>query len=147
MCFTFYPMLCTTLFSIKARAQFKLASAIFNSIIRQQHQVTQQQHYGALSLLYLHIYIYIYNTLRLTHIIHLFAFGTVGFGYLGEGQLLGTLHPTRPGPNLFFYIGEEKDPGWGHYSTDPRRQRGPRSLTRHLIEKYLALKIETIGTC
>ena len=30
---------------------------------------------------------------------HLLDFGTGGFWYLGEGHLLGTLHPTRPGPN------------------------------------------------
>ena len=39
MCCTFNPMLCTTLFFIKVRSQFKSASAIFNSTIYQRHQV------------------------------------------------------------------------------------------------------------
>ena len=132
MCFTFYPMLCTTLFSIKARTQFKLLSAIFNSTILQQHQVNSTT---SLRCAIPSVFTNIYYTLPLTHIIHLFAFGTGGFWYLGEGHLLGTLHPTRPGPNLF-YVGEEEEPGWGHYSTDPRRGRGPRSLTRHSLERY-----------
>ena len=32
--------------------------------------------------------------------------GIGGLWYCGEGHLLGTLHPTRPGPNLF-YVSEE----------------------------------------
>ena len=39
MCCTFNPMLCTKLFSIKVRAQFKSASTVFNSTIIQRHQV------------------------------------------------------------------------------------------------------------
>ena len=80
-------------------------------------------------------YKYIYYTLPLTHHIHLLTFGTGGFFYLGEGHLFVTLHPTRPGPNLF-YVGEEEEPGWGQYSTDHRRRGGPRSLTRHSLERY-----------
>ena len=54
--------------------------------------------------------LYIFLHIPLINHIHLFAFGTDGLWYRGEGHLLGTLHPTRPGPNLF-YVGEEKEPG------------------------------------
>ena len=80
-------------------------------------------------------YIHIYYTLPITYHIHLLSFGTSGFWYLKEGHLLGTLHPTRPGPNIF-YVGEEEEPGWGRYSTDPLWGGGPRSLTRHSLERY-----------
>ena len=88
--------------------------------------------------------IYIF-TLPLIHHIYLLPFGTDGLWYRGEGHLIGTLHPTRPGPNLF-YVGEKQEPGWGQCSTDPRRGGGPRSRTRHSLE-ILALRIETVGTC
>ena len=52
------------------------------------------------------IYKSIYYALSFTHQIYLFVIGTNGFWYLGEGQLVRILHPTRPGPNLF-YVGEE----------------------------------------
>ena len=131
MCCPFNPMLCTTLFSIKARAQFKSASVIFNSTILQQHQVNS----STTSRCAIPSEITnIYYTLPLTHHIHILAFGTGGFWYLGEGHLLGTLHPTRPGPNLF-YVGEEEEPGWCQYSTDPRRGGGPRSLTMNSLER------------
>ena len=84
-------------------------------------------------------------THSLIHQIHLLAFGTDGLWYCSEGLLLGTLHPTRPGPNLF-YVGDEEEPGWGQCFTDPRRKGGSRSLTMHSLD-ILALRIETVGTC
>ena len=128
MCCTFNPMLCTTLYSIKARAQFKSAFTIFNSTILQRHQVKSSTTSRCA----------IPSVLTNTHILHTSphsphsspCLGTGGFWYLGEGHLFETLHPTRPGPNLF-YVGEKEEPGWGQYSTDPRRGGGPRSLTRH----------------
>ena len=132
ICCTFNPMLCTTLYSIIARAQFKSASAIFNSTILQQQKVNLST---TSRCAIPSVITYTYYTLPLIHYIHLLAFGTGGFWYLGKGHLLGTLHPTRPGPNLF-YVGKEEKSGWGEYFTDPRRGGGPRSLTRHSLEKY-----------
>ena len=97
MCCTFNPMLCTMLFSIKVRAQFKSASVIFNLTIIQQHQlnlstISQCAIFSVIT--------YTYYKLPLTHYSHLLAFGTGKSWYLGEGHLLGKLHPTRPEPNL-----------------------------------------------
>ena len=50
MCWTFNPMLCTTLFLIKARAQFKSAFVSFNLKFYNNIKSTYQQHHGALSL-------------------------------------------------------------------------------------------------
>ena len=51
--------------------------------------------------------------------------GIGGLSYLGEGHILGTLHPARLGPNLFF-VGEEEESGWGHCYTAPLSMVGVR---------------------
>ena len=111
MCFTFNPMLCTALYSIKARAQFKSDSAIFNSTILQQQQVNLSTT-SRCAIPSVIKYTYYTLPLPLIHYIHLLGFGTGGFWYLREGHLLGTLHHTRHGPN-HFYVGWEEMPGWG----------------------------------
>ena len=114
-------------------------------IIQQlDNKFTLQLHHNALSPRFIYIYIYITHFSSLTTLISL-HFETGEFWCREEGHRLKTLHPTRPGPNLF-YVGEEDKPGWGHYSIEPRRGGGLRSLSTHLLE-ILALKIDTIETC
>ena len=120
--------------------QIGIRQFYFNNL--QQHQLYSSTSQYAIPLC-LNLYILLH--IPLIHNIYLFAFGTDGLWYHGEGHLLGTLHPTRPGLNLF-YVGEEKAPGWGQCYTDPWRGEGPRSLTRHSLE-ILALRIETDWTC
>ena len=69
-------------------------------------------------LFYLNIYI-LFTDIYLLNLTLLRA-GTGRYCYFGEGHLLGTLHPPSPGPKLF-YVGEEEEPGWSQYPTDPPR--------------------------
>ena len=60
-----------------------------------------------------------------THFFHSphssFTFETDGLWYCGESYLLGTLHPPRPGPNLF-YVVEEEEPDGASVSPNPGRK-------------------------
>ena len=131
MCYTFWSMYISTRFTTKYCTQFKLSFCIYNFLKSQIIKyLTIQQHPGAQTPLY--IYIYIYNTLpSLTTFILLF--GTVKFWCRWECHLVGTLHPNKLWL-ILIYINEEEEPGWGHYSTDPRKYGGSRSLTPHSLK-------------
>ena len=80
---------------------------------------------------------FVHKPLHLPHST-LSVFETGGLWYFRAGHLLGTLHATRTRPNLFD-VGEENEPGWGHCSTDPRRQNGVRS-TLETQNRYIRIK-------
>ena len=103
MCCTFNPMLCTTLFSIKARAQFKSAFAIFNSTILQRHQVNYSTSQCAVHSVITNTYITHFPSL--TTFISLLS-GQVDSGILERVTYLGPC--TLPDLDLTSSMSERK---------------------------------------
>ena len=126
MLYVKYWILCTTLHTlfIKESALFKLAFAIFNSSFHQFNSSTSRTSSRCAIHSIFNLICIVHTPLHSPHST-LLVFGTGGLWYRGEGHLLETLHPSWPGPNLF-YVWEEEEPNRGHCFTDPRRRRGVR---------------------